>query len=102
VAARGLLAAALVEVALVTYRDLSANKVLPPPSDYVAVAIIFGGLGLVPESGSQFASLTGWGFVVATFLNLWSPATPTKLAVFGGTETVQSGKTPTITPAAAG
>jgi len=89
-------------VALVTYRDLSSDKVLPPPSDYVAVAIIFGGLGLLPESGAQFASLTGWGLVIATFLNLWSPATPTKLAVFGGTANVQTGKQTTITPAAAG
>jgi hypothetical protein len=95
---RGLLAAALVEVGLVTYRDLSGQKVLPPPSDYVAVAIIFGGLGLFPESGANFASLVGWGLVVATFLNLWSPATPTKLAVSGGTATVQAGKATVVTP----
>jgi len=96
----GLLTAALAEVAIVTYRDLSQNKVLPPPSDYVAVAIIFGGLGLLPESGASFASLVGWGLVLATFLNLWSPATPTKLAVPGGTATVQAGKQTTVTPAA--
>lgn len=98
---RGLLAAALVEAAIVTYRDLSAQKVLPPPSDYVAVAIIYGGLSLFPESGAGFASVVGWGFVVATFLNLWSPATPTKLAVPGGTATVQAGKATTVAPAAA-
>jgi hypothetical protein len=96
---RGLLAAALVECAVVTYRDLSVQKVLPPPSDYVAVALIFGGLSLLPESASGFASLTGWGFVVATLLNLWSPSTPTKLAVPGGTATVQAGQPTTITPA---
>lgn len=94
---RGLLAAALVEVGLVTYRDLSAQKIIPPPSDYVAVAVIFGGLGLFPESGSQFASLVGWGLVVATALNFWSPATPTKLAVSGGTQTVQAGAAPVTT-----
>ena len=98
---RGLLAAALVETILVTYRDLSQEKVLPPPSDYVAVAIIYGGLSLFPPSGQNFAALVGWGFVVATFLNLWSPATPTKLAVPGGTATVQSGKAPVVTPASA-
>jgi hypothetical protein len=96
---RGLLAAALVETVLVTYRDLSAQKVPPPPSDYVAVAIIYGGLGLFPESGASFASLVGWGLVVATFLNFWSPTTPTKLAVPGGTATVQAGKQTTVTPA---
>jgi len=99
---RGLLAAAVAEVGLITYRDLSSDKVLPPPSDYVAVGIIYGLLGFLPESGASFASLVGWGFVVATFLNLWSPSTPTKLAVFGGTETVQAGKAPVITPAQAG
>ena len=83
-AARGLFAAALVESAIVTWRDISATKVPPPPSDFVAVAIIFGGLGLFPDSAGSFPSLVGWGFVVATFLSLWSPSTPTKLAVFGG------------------
>lgn len=96
---RGLLAAALVETILVTYRDLSAQKIPPPPSDYVAIAIIYGGLGFIPPSGQQFASLVGWGFVVATALNFWSPATPTKLAVPGGTATVQAGKATTVTPA---
>lgn len=107
-ATRGLFAAALVESAIVTWRDLSQTKVPPPPSDFVAVVIIYGGLSLVPDSGSGFASLVGWGFVVATFLNLWSPSTPTKLAVSGGTANVPSaaqqaaGQKTTITPAAAG
>jgi len=108
VAPRGLFAAALVESAIVTWRDVSQTKVPPPPSDFVAVAIIYGGLSLFPDSGSSFASLVGWGFVAATFLNLWSPATPTKLAVSGGTANVPSasqqaaGAKTTITPAAAG
>jgi hypothetical protein len=97
---RGLLAAALVEAGIVTYRDLSATKVLPPPSDYVAVAIVYGGLSLFPDSGARFAAVVGWGIVLATFLNLWNPTTPTKLAVPGGTATVQAGKAPTVTPAA--
>lgn len=89
-AARGLFAAALVESAIVTWRDVSQTKVPPPPSDYVAVAIIYGGLALFPESAGNFPSLVGWGFVIATFLNLWSPATPLKLAVPGGTANVPS------------
>lgn len=98
-AARGLFAAALVESGLITWRDISTTKVPPPPSDYVAVAIIFGGLALFPDTSGNFPSLVGWGLVVATFLNLWSPATPTKLAVPGGTATVQAGKKPTVTKA---
>jgi hypothetical protein len=100
-ASRGLFAAAMVESGIITWRDISQTKVPPPPSDYVAVAIIFGGLALLPESAGSFPSLVGWGFVIATFLNLWSPATPTKLAIFGGTANVQAGKTTTVTPAAA-
>jgi hypothetical protein len=76
-----LLTAAMVESGLVTWRSLSNQKILPPPSAFVAVVIVFGGLSLLPDSGSKFASLTGWGIVLSTFLNLWSPATPTKLAV---------------------
>jgi hypothetical protein len=98
-AARGLFAAALVESAIITWRDISTAKVPPPPSDFVAVALIFGGLALFPDSSGNFPSLVGWGFVVATFLNLWSPATPTKLAVPGGTATVQAGKTTTVAAA---
>lgn len=89
-AASGLFAAALVESAIVTWRDISETKVPPPPSDYVAVAIIYGGLSLFPDSAGSFPSLVGWGFVVATFLNLWSPSSPTKLAVPGGTANVPS------------
>lgn len=107
-AARGLFAAALVESAIITWRDISQTKVPPPPSDFVAVAIIYGGLALFPDTAGNFPSLVGWGFVAATFLNLWSPATPTKLAVSGGTANVPSatqqaaGAKTTITPAVAG
>ena len=98
-AARGLFAAALVESAIITWRDISQTKVPPPPSDFVAVAIIYGGLALFPDTAGNFPSIVGWGFVVATFLKLWSPATPTKLAVPGGVATVQAGKATTVTPA---
>ena len=76
---RGMLAAALVESALVSWRDLHTEKIPPPPSDYVAIAVIYGGLSLFPESASTFTSLVGWGLVLATFLNFWSPTAPTKL-----------------------
>lgn len=107
-APRGLFAAALVESAIITWRDISETKVPPPPSDFVAVAIIYGGLSLFPPSAGNFPSLVGWGFVAATFLNLWSPASPVKLAVPGGTANVPSasqsakGTKATITPATAG
>lgn len=74
-----MLAAALVETALVSWRDLKQEKIPPPPSDYVAIALIYGGLALFPESASTFTSLFGWGLVIATFLDFWSPQAPTSL-----------------------
>ena len=73
---KGLLTAALAESAIITYRDLKQVKMPPPPSDFVAVAVIYGGLALFPDSASQVTALFGWGLVVATLLNLWSPSNP--------------------------
>ena len=73
---KGLLAAALAESAVISYRDLKTVKMPPPPSDFVAVAVIYGGLALLPDSASTVAGMFGWGLVVATLLNLWSPANP--------------------------
>jgi hypothetical protein len=74
----GLLSAWIAEVALITYRDLkkgATNTVggLPLPADYLATFAIFGVLGLIGESGKTFAATVGWGYVVATFLNLFDP-----------------------------
>jgi hypothetical protein len=100
VASRGLFSAALVESAIITWRDISGTKIPPPPSDYVAVAVIFGALSLFPDSAGSFPALVGWGLVVATFLNLWTPQSPTKLALPGGTANIPAGGTgATITPA---
>jgi hypothetical protein len=90
---RGLLLAALTEAALISWRDLSNDKVLPMPSDYASVALFYGGLGLLPSQAEGFASLVGWGIVVATFLGLWDPTAPTRLALPGGKQ-VSGGKPP--------
>jgi hypothetical protein len=89
-AARGLWTAALVESAIITWRDFGQQKSPPPPSDYVAVVIIYGGLTLLPASAGDLPSLIGWGLVIATFLNLWSPQKPLTLSVLGGTTNVPS------------
>lgn len=90
---RGLLLAALVETGLITWRDLSKEAMLPLPSDYVAVAIFFGGLSLFPESASGFTSTLGWGMVLATFLGLFDPTNPTKLVFPGQAQQAQSAQT---------
>lgn len=72
----------LVEVALITYRDIRKGnnvtnpiKYLPIPSQYVSVIIIYGGLALAPPSAQRLAAMIGWGFCVATALNVWTPGT---------------------------
>lgn len=74
----GVLAAWLVEIGLITWRDLSGKDKnhtiagLPLPADYIATFVIFGGLGLVPSSNqgaSRAATLAAWAYVVATYMN---------------------------------
>jgi len=77
----GLLAAWLAEVILISYRTIkqpttSSNLPLPLPlpSQFADTFIIFGALSFLPASSDPLGPLIGWGFVVATFLNLWTPA----------------------------
>jgi hypothetical protein len=81
-----LLAAFFVEVALVTYRDASQGGIkvkkgkqstaplpAPLPSLYTSAMIIYGGLAVLPNSLAPIPALVGWGLVLATFLNLYTP-----------------------------
>lgn len=78
----GLLGAFIAEVALVTYRAVTQGGTKKPtasplaaplPSTFVSPVIVYGALGLLPRSLSPLPALVGWGFVVATFLNLYNP-----------------------------
>jgi hypothetical protein len=82
----GLFAAFMVEVGLVTYRAVTQGQVVtrkgkqstaplpaPLPSLYTSAIIVYGALGLAPSSLAPVPALIGWGFVVATFLNLYTP-----------------------------
>jgi len=75
----GLFAAWLVEVGIITWRDLSGKapnhtvEGLPLPADYLATFIVFGGLGLVGKdnpAAHRTAALVGWAYVIATYLNV--------------------------------
>jgi len=75
-----LLYPALAETALVTYRGVinktNVNNPIPHfplPSQLVSVVVVYGALSIFPDSANRLASLLGWGFVVATALNVWSP-----------------------------
>jgi hypothetical protein len=79
----GVLSAWLVEVGLITYRDLKAGSTntingLPLPADYVATFVVFGALGALAEvpAARNFAGITAWGFVLASVLNLVDPTSP--------------------------
>jgi hypothetical protein len=41
----------------------------------VSVIIIYGGLSFAPPVAQRLAAMIGWGFVVATALNVWTPGT---------------------------
>lgn len=98
-----LLAAFFVEVALVTYRSVKAGGVTVPktapipaplPSLYTSAVLVYGGLALVPGRGSAVAGLVGWGFVVATLLNLFNPGAANAAAASGAGLTAALSSTP--------
>jgi hypothetical protein len=79
----GVLSAWLVEIGLITWRDLTGKDPthtingFPLPADYLATFIVFGTLGMVPKDNggaSKAATLAAWAFVVATFVNALPPA----------------------------
>ena len=110
-----LLSAWLAEVVLITYRSAKQQSVgkgvasppiagLPLPSEYAASFIIYGALAFIPGEGAKVATAIGWGLVVATFLNLWDPATignPGGPAVKGGPSTKSATAAPVVSPASA-
>jgi hypothetical protein len=74
----GLMTAWAAQLVIITYRaskQPAGNPIggLALPSQYASSFIIYGALGLIPDSGKQFATAVGWGLVVATLLNLWTP-----------------------------
>lgn len=87
----GVLAAFIVEVALISYRGFRGGYLthgqhptsplaLPIPADYTGAILIYGGLGLMTKTAaSGVAGLIAWGFVVATLLKLWTPKAPTRV-----------------------
>lgn len=75
-----LMAAWLAELVIITYRgakqESAKNNPIPHlviPSQYASTFIIYGALSFIPGQGQKFAGAVGWGLVVATLLNLWTP-----------------------------
>lgn len=84
----GLLSAFFAQIVIISYREYAGSGVAggginkpaqapigaPLPSAYTAPIIVYGALALVPGQGQRIAGMIGWGFVVATLLNLWDPS----------------------------
>jgi len=100
----GVLAAWLVEVGLIAYRDVKNKRSvagLPVPGDFLATFVVFGTLSAIgnTQSGGRFASVAAWGFVVATFLNVLDPTLANGIAAsitgkgagIGASQTSQAG-----------
>ncbi len=80
----GLLGAFIAEVALITYRGFADVTGplghLPLPANYTGAVLVYGTLGLAAKTkAAPVATALGWGFVVATLLNLWTPKEPGQL-----------------------
>lgn len=82
----GFMGAFLVEVGIITYRAITQGQTVsrkgklstaplsaPLPSTYTSAILVYGMLGLLPRSLAPVPALVGWGFVVATFLNVYTP-----------------------------
>src|SRR3954469_23145587 len=65
----------LTEVGIITARDLTQNKQLPLPSEFLSSMIVFGAIGALSESSTfnTAANTAAWGLVVATLLNTAAP-----------------------------
>ena len=79
-ASKSLIAPALAEVAVIIYRDVKNGSAqnnpvphLPLPASITSVVIVYGILSLLPESWESATVLMGWGLVVATLLNAFTP-----------------------------
>jgi len=99
----GLALAWLVEVGIITWRDLTGKAKnhtvagLPIPADYVATFIIFGALSFVPKDNvgaSRTAALVGWAYVVATYMNV-APALVNPTGKTSSTSSSSTQTTPT-------
>jgi hypothetical protein len=108
----GIVTAWLTEMGLITYRNskkAAPDNVagFPLPADYLASFAIFGVLAALPDSASKLSGAIGWGYVVATFLNLFNPTNPTGKTTTATTatsstkaSTVSTGVAPASTPSA--
>ena len=71
---------AVAETGIIVYRSVKQGRAatnpvpyLPLPVELADVAVFFGALSLLEGPAEPLATVIGWGIVVATLLNLWTP-----------------------------
>lgn len=86
------------EIAFISYRDVTQNKPARPPlpSEFLATFVVFGGLTLVAQANTRVASLMGWGFVIATALNVFNPQAQNRKTLLNPAGVTNTGKTETL------
>lgn len=73
-----LMASAITEIGLISYRSVKAEGRGPLPSELLSVIGLWGALSLFSGPAPEATALIGWGLVIATALNLFGgPTTPT-------------------------
>lgn len=89
------------EVGIITWRSVR-NKSRPPlPSELLSTFIVFGGLALIANNpkANKAATLMAGGFVVATLLNFFDPATGKPYGVSTNTNTATAASVTPQNPA---
>ena len=73
----------MAELVLIFWRDLAGKSPATPgdrrfpwPSELLYTFVLFGVLNALPGEAGKVGAAIGWGVVVATFLNVWSPVNP--------------------------
>lgn len=72
----------LVEVGIITWRDISQQHRPPLPSEMLATFVVFGGFSLIAAQDSRVGKALGWGIVIATALNVFNPQATSVSTVF--------------------
>lgn len=69
----GVTSAWLAQIFIMSWRSWRRNKGLPYPYELVASFVIFGVLDVIhgAESARSITSVLAWGFVVASFMNMF-------------------------------
>jgi hypothetical protein len=64
----GILTPAFLAVGIVSFRSVTSSQRIPYPYEFLSVAVIYGGAGLLAELDSRLGAVVAWGYLVALVL----------------------------------